>query len=123
MYNGSCLCGAISFRLRSEPKAVTNCHCRMCQKQHGAAFATYASVPKADLECLSGQELLTAYNSSGSIVRKFCRICGSNIEWSGSNEFTDWVSIPLASLDTAFAPTSIEDIHLESGAPWLHANR
>jgi len=95
----------------------------MCQKQHGAAFATYASVPKADLEYLSGQELLTAYNSSGSIVRKFCRICGSNIEWSGSNEFTDWVSIPLASLDTAFAPMSIKDIHLESGAPWLHANR
>ncbi|MFT3757808.1 GFA family protein [Thauera sp.] len=123
MHNGSCLCGAISFRLRSEPKAVTNCHCRMCQKQHGAAFATYASIPRADLEYLSGQELLTAYNSSGSIVRKFCSICGSNIEWSGSNEFADWVSIPLASLDTAFVPMNIEDIHLESGAPWLHANR
>lgn len=58
MYNGSCLCGAVSFRLQSEPKAVTNCHCRMCQKQHGAAFATYTSVPRADLEYLSGQELL-----------------------------------------------------------------
>ncbi|MBA1263498.1 GFA family protein [Stutzerimonas stutzeri] len=119
MYRGSCLCGAVSFRLRSEPKAVSNCHCRMCQKQHGAAFATYASLPRSDLEYLSGQELLTSYNSSGSIDRKFCSVCGSNIEWSGSEKFPGWVSIVIASLDTYFEPRSTKDINLESRACWL----
>lgn len=119
MYSGSCLCGAISFCLQSEPKAVTNCHCRMCQKQHGAAFATYASVLKSDLKYLSGQERLTSYNSSGSIVRKFCSVCGSNIEWSGGEKFPDWVSIALASMDTDFRPKNIKNVHLESKACWL----
>lgn len=119
MHSGSCLCGAISFRLQSEPKAVSNCHCRVCQKQHGAAFATYASVPKSDLRYISGQEFLTSYHSSGSIVRRFCSVCGSNIEWSGSEKFPDWVSIAVASLDTHFEPKSIKNIHLESKACWL----
>lgn len=119
MHSGSCLCGTVSFRLLSEPKAVSNCHCRMCQKQHGAAFSTYASVPKSDLEYLSGQELLTSYNSSDSIIRKFCSICGSNIEWSGGENFPDWTSIAVASLDTSFEPKSIKDIHIESRVSWL----
>ncbi|TLX57297.1 GFA family protein [Stutzerimonas nosocomialis] len=120
MHSGSCLCGAVSFRLRSEPKAVSNCHCRMCQKQHGAAFATYASVPRHDLEYLSAQ-LLTSYNSSRSVVRKFCSVCGSSIEWSGSEKFPDWVSIAVALLDSRFEPRSIKDIHLGSRACWLNS--
>lgn len=119
MHSGSCLCGAVSFRLLSDPKTATNCHCRMCQKQHGAAFATYASVPRPDLQYLSGQELLTSFNSSGSVVRKFCGICGSNIEWSGSKQFPDWVSITVASLEASFEPANIKDVHLESRVCWL----
>lgn len=119
MHKGSCLCGAICFELLSDPRAVSNCHCRMCQKQHGAAFATYASVPRADLKYLRGEDLLTAYNSSGSIIRKFCRVCGSHVEWSGSTQFPDWVSIPLTLLDTAFKPGKIQDIHVQSRAGWL----
>jgi hypothetical protein len=41
MHKGSCLCGAVAYELISEPKAVTHCHFKMCQKQHGAAFATF----------------------------------------------------------------------------------
>lgn len=119
MHSGSCLCGAVSFRLRSEPKAVSNCHCRICQKQHAAAFATYASVPRSDLEYLSGQERLTSFKSSKSVVRKFCGVCGSNIEWSGSEKFPDWVSIAVAVLDTSFEPKSIKDVYLDSKACWL----
>lgn len=122
MHSGSCLCGAVSFRLQSELKAVSNCHCRMCQKQHGAVFATYASVPRSDLEYLSGEGLLTSYNSSGAVVRKFCSVCGSNIEWSGSAKFPDWVSIAVALLDTSFEPKSIKDIHVESRVCWLQSS-
>ncbi|WP_416140983.1 GFA family protein [Marinimicrobium sp. C6131] len=119
MHKGSCLCGAVVFELLSEPKVVSHCHCRMCQKQHGAAFATYASLPKAHLNYVSGQEQLVCYNSSGNITRKFCGICGSNIEWAGSEAFPDWVSIAAATLDTLFEPKSIKEIHLESKACWL----
>ena len=120
MHRGSCLCGAVRFELASEPRAVTHCHCRMCQKQHGAAFATYASVPRADLRYTAGEDLLTAYNSSGSVLRRFCSRCGSSIEWSGSATHPDWAAIAIATLDTPLHPERIKDIHLESRAGWLH---
>ena len=118
MHRGSCLCGAVTFAIRSEPKAVTHCYCTMCQKQHGAAFATYASVPRADLSYLSGLEVLCAYNSSGGVLRKFCAVCGSNVEWSGSEAFPDWVSVAVALLDTPFEPARVKQIHLDSRAGW-----
>lgn len=121
MHRGSCLCGAVSFEVLSALKAVTHCHCRMCQKQHGAAFATYASVPKADVVYLAGQVLLTAYASSATVVRKFCCVCGSNIEWSNHQEFPGWVSIPIATLDTYVEPKQIKHVYLESQACWLQA--
>lgn len=94
----------------------------MCQKQHGAAFATYASVPKSDLRYTCGQDQLTSYNSSEGIVRKFCRVCGSNIEWSGSREFSNWASIAVAALDTSFCPERVKDVHLESKVCWLQGD-
>lgn len=121
MHKGSCLCGAVKYELLSEPRAVSHCHCRMCQKQHGAAFATYASLPKTDLRYVSGQEVMVAYNSSGNIMRKFCGVCGSSIEWGGSESFPDWVSIAVATFDTLFVTTSIKNIYLESRACWLDA--
>lgn len=121
MHKGSCLCGAVSFELTSDPKATTHCHCRMCQKQHGAAFATYASVARTDLKYTSGQETLVSYNSSKDIMRKFCGVCGSNIEWSGSDKYPDWVSVAVASLDTEFKPDNIRQLHWESRACWLES--
>ncbi len=119
MYKGSCLCGAIKYELKSEPKKVSHCHCSMCQKQHGSAFATYASLPRSELSYLSGLEALVEYNSSGSVVRKFCKVCGSNIEWSGSKEFPNWVSIAIATLDTLYKPKNIIEIYEGSKVCWL----
>ncbi|TQV88265.1 GFA family protein [Aliikangiella coralliicola] len=119
MYKGSCLCGKVSYELHSEPKAVSHCHCNMCQKQHGAAFATYASLPKSDLSYISGSEVLASYNSSESVVRKFCSNCGSSIEWSSSKKFPSWVSIAIATLDTPYNPSKIKNIYQASSVCWL----
>ena len=119
MYRGSCLCGKVSFELLEEPKATSHCHCTMCQKQHGAAFATYTSVRRSKFKYLSGQDLLTSYKSSDNIIRKFCSFCGSNIEWAGHPNYPNWVSVPVAILDTLFTPESIEQLHTESRACWL----
>ena len=118
MYKGSCLCGAVTYELTSQPVKVTHCHCTMCQKQHGAAFATYASLPKTDLVYTSGTESLAAYNSTGSVLRKFCKVCGSNIEWGGSSDYPDWVSIAIASLDTEYKPETINDIYEATKVCW-----
>ena len=120
MYEGSCLCGTVKYKLLCEPEYVAHCHCTMCQKQHGAAFATYASVHKDQLVYLSGADALSEYNSSSTIKRKFCTKCGSNIEWSGSPEYPDWVSITVATLDSPFSPGKIENIYTDTSVCWLN---
>lgn len=118
MHKGSCLCGEITYELASDPIKVTHCHCSMCQKQHGAAFATYASLPKNDLVYTSGSELLVAYNSTGSVIRRFCKVCGSNVEWGGSLDYPDWVSITIATLDSEYKPEKISDIYVDTKVCW-----
>ncbi len=118
MYKGSCLCGRVRYEINGEPKKASNCHCTMCQKQHGAAFATYVSVPRNTLHYLNKTDELSSYRSSGEITRRFCKTCGSNIEWSGSKKHPDWTSIALATFDTEFIPDKLSEIYIESKVSW-----
>jgi len=119
MLNGSCLCGSIKFKIMEIPKMVANCHCRMCQKQHGAPYATYMMLKKMNFIYISGSDYLKAYNSSSTIIRKFCSNCGSNIEWSGHPDYKEWVSIPITLLDSTFIPTRVENYYIESKCLWV----
>lgn len=71
----------------------------MCRKAHGAAFRTRASVKTSDFEFLSGEELLTYYESSIGEWRSFCSICGSNMITKFSR-FPDVYGFALGTLDT-----------------------
>ncbi len=119
MLSGSCLCGIIKFQILETPSMVANCHCRMCQKQHGAPFATYLTFKKENLIFIAGHDKLHSYNSSSTILRKFCSNCGSNIEWSGHPEYQDWVSVPATLLDAAFEPTEVGNYYIESKCSWV----
>ena len=45
-YKGLCLCGSIKYAVdKIEPK-MGHCHCSMCRKFHGAAFATFGEAKR-----------------------------------------------------------------------------
>ena len=46
MLRGSCLCGTVRYEIRGPVGRVSHCHCAMCRKAHGAAFATYGRVER-----------------------------------------------------------------------------
>ncbi|NER58865.1 GFA family protein [Pseudomonas sp. MAFF212428] len=118
-YQGSCLCSAVSFELVVPPKAVSHCHCSQCRKSHGAAFASYGSVPRSKLRVLRGANSIKTYASSPTVVREFCLTCGSTLFWSRSQgEYADWISIALGTLDTPFVPSKQKHVHVDSPAPW-----
>ncbi|NBF05925.1 GFA family protein [Pseudomonas sp. Fl5BN2] len=103
-HQGSCLCGAVTYRVSGELKAVTHCHCRKCQKSHGAAFASYASAPRATVSISDDSAALKDYESSPGVLRQFCCQCGSSLFWwDAQGEFSTWMSIAIATLDTPFA--------------------
>jgi hypothetical protein len=78
-HRGSCLCGGITYEIRGALTGVINCHCTMCRKAHGAAFRTRATVQTRNFTFLTGEALLTFYESSPGEHRSFCKLCGSVI--------------------------------------------
>ena len=118
-FQGSCLCGAVGYEIKSRPKALSHCHCSQCRKSHGAAFASYGSVPRADLHLIKGTDRITSYSSSESVLRQFCGQCGSSLFWSRSRgDYADWISIALGTLDTTFTSDKQQHVEVTSKSSW-----
>ena len=117
-YEGSCLCGQVRYSVSAEIEDVSHCHCSMCRKAHGAAYATYANVPSDSHKFVAGSEHLQVFKSSGHTERVFCSVCGSPLLWLNSVEFPGTASFPLGSLDTPFQTSAERHIFVASKAPW-----
>ena len=52
-----------------------HCHCSMCRRAHGAAFATYVGVDAEEFRWTSGENLVTNFDAG----RCFCCKCGSTL--------------------------------------------
>lgn len=77
--SGSCLCGAVRYRVHGALRPVVYCHCTQCRKAQGSAFAASVPVARADFELVSGLATLKAYRASPDKARWFCGECGSPI--------------------------------------------
>jgi hypothetical protein len=74
---GSCLCGAVRYEVDGPFSTMLHCHCSMCRKHHGAAFATFVGAPLMGFRWLAGRHHVEEYASSTHGRRNFCRHCGS----------------------------------------------
>jgi hypothetical protein len=74
---GSCLCGTVKYELDGPFEVMSHCHCSMCRKHHGAAFATFVTVPLSSFRWVAGEDALSTYQSSAYGKRTFCSKCGS----------------------------------------------
>lgn len=117
MLQGQCLCQAVTFTITQPPQRVSHCHCRMCQRQHGAAFATYLSVPHASLQ-LTGTGALRWYRSSPEVLRGFCQLCGSSLFWHHQQEPDDLIAVAVAALDNPPIFGEIRHLCVDERAPW-----
>ena len=111
--HASCLCGAIQFEVRRLMPLIAHCHCKMCQKFHGAAFSTFAEVKCQDVLWKSGQDLLTHYTADNKSVRSFCKKCGSSLFFeSRFNREQQTIEVALAAFD------SLENVHPDAHIFW-----
>jgi hypothetical protein len=115
MISGSCLCGGISFEI-DEVIALTHCHCSICRKLTGAAFATYAHVEVSKFRFLSGEELIRRFESTPGSYRGFCSVCGSIAP--GKAPYLSTVSIPAGLLDDDPGVRPKLHVFAASKAPW-----
>ncbi len=116
-HEGSCLCGAVKFKVAGELGEMMNCHCTHCRKSHGAAFATYIEVPWSRFEFVKGKDHLTTFKTDSSTKRSFCKTCGSIVVCFADSDKTN-LEISASVLDT---PTDLKpayDIYVRSKASW-----
>ena len=114
---GSCACGGIQYELSDHLFAVNHCHCSICRKVHGAAFATCGHAKAENFRWLRGEDLIASYKSSENNSRNFCKVCGSNVP--SLFQEMNYVRIPLGTLDDAPNINPSVHIFVASKAPWF----
>jgi hypothetical protein len=74
---GGCSCGAVRYRLSSEPLFVHCCHCLNCQRQTGSAFVINLLIEAERVEMLAAApQPVDVPRDDGSVQRIFrCRRC------------------------------------------------
>jgi hypothetical protein len=96
---GSCLCGAVGYRVEGPFLRFAHCHCTRCCKATGTGHATNLYAAPARFRWTSGQESIIRFDlpTARSFATTFCRYCGSPLPHhtrSGGE-----VVVPAGSLD------------------------
>lgn len=118
-YKGQCLCGQVKYQVDEIGNKMGHCHCSMCRRFHGAAFATYGEVKAEDFHWLQGEDALSVYQADNNTKRKFCKHCGSSLIFESAEGNQGVVEFALATLDAA--PNLNPDAHIYTSTQveWL----
>jgi hypothetical protein len=116
---GGCQCGAVRYRVTARPGWVGHCHCRMCQRAHGAPVVPWLVVAAEGVTFTKGA--LKRYRSSDKAERGFCGDCGTPLAWipTPRPDKPPRIDMALSTLDdpTVLSPT----VHIwcDSAMPWM----
>ncbi len=118
---GSCLCGAIRFRVDMPVKELRACHCRNCQKASGAGGSVNAVVPSTAFRITQGTpKRYSARADSGRLLhRYFCGDCGSPI-YSQRDTTPETVVVRAGAFDNAADMKIAAHIWTKSMRPWSY---
>ena len=116
---GGCTCGAVRYRLASEPLFVHCCHCLNCQRQTGSAFVINVLIETDRLEVLEGEPHAVSVPRSGDKKQKIwrCPKCQTAL-------FSQYTTphIRFVRAGTLDDPSSVApDVHIftRSKVPWV----
>lgn len=116
---GGCQCGRLRYRIAALPSWVGFCHCRMCQRAHGAPVVPWLVAAADSVVFTNGTP--RCYRSSAKAERAFCGDCGTPIAWipKPRPDKPLRIDIALATLDDPSALTPTVHIWCDSAMPWL----
>jgi hypothetical protein len=116
MVQGSCFCGTVRYEASGPFDSMMSCHCSMCRKHHGSAFATYVSAPLDHFRWLSGEDAVLGYKSSEHGMRYSCGVCGSTLPMMMPTLSLAWLPAGPLEGDLDFKPQT--HVFVGSKAPW-----
>ena len=112
---GSCLCGAIRFRIKGPYTDREMCHCSLCRKASGGGFTTTIATYAENLEWLQRDADINSYHHSDIYNPNFCSQCGSPVPLVGKGGAC---FIPAGSLDTDLKVGIRKHMFVGSKAAW-----
>lgn len=113
---GRCLCGAVRFLARGEPRWIAHCHCESCRRATSAALVTYAGFAIEDV-IWSGLDR-AKFSSSPGVERSFCPRCGSPLSFSGER-WPGEIHLFAVSFDDPGKLLPTVHVHAGEQLPWL----
>jgi hypothetical protein len=115
---GSCLCGAVTYKVTEPFKVAHNCHCSRCRHARAAAHASNAFVSIDGVEFLSGEDRLKSYKvpDARHFTQTFCEVCSSPMPRLDVERGV--AVIPMGSLDDDPGIRPVDHIFVASKAPW-----
>ena len=117
-YYGQCLCGSIKYKVDAIEVQMAHCHCTMCRKFHGSAFATFGAVKANNFHWLQGEKFLKTFHAPNRTKRQFCENCGSSLIFIPSNDTGEFIEFSLGTLDSEIQVKPDAHIFTKYGASW-----
>ncbi|MGH1486135.1 MAG: GFA family protein [Cellvibrionaceae bacterium] len=117
-YKDQCLCGLIQYEVDHIESRMGHCHCSMCRKFHGAAFATFGEAKKDHFRWTKGSEYLKTYHAPNNTKRQFCEHCGSSLIFMAANHDNTIVEFALGTLDSPIEEKPDAHIFTDNMANW-----
>jgi hypothetical protein len=118
---GGCACGAVRYRMQSEPLIVHCCHCTWCQRETGSAFALNAMIEADRVTLLQGEpERVATPSNSGKGQDIFrCATCRVAV-WSNYGGAGDKIHfVRVGTLDAGHALQPDVHIYTSTKQPWV----
>jgi len=119
MREGGCSCGAVRYRLTSEPLFVNCCHCLNCQCQTGSAFVINVLIEADRVELLSGDPAAVCVPREAGDDQVIWRCATCQVALFSNY---GWPAIRFVRAGTLDDPSSVApDAHIytRSKLPWV----
>lgn len=117
MYKGSCLCGAINVELSGSISDIIHCHCSLCRKNSGTAYATNGFINTSEFKVIDPQKKLGFFEFKPGKKRHFCTVCASPI-FSSNADNPSKLRVRLGLLDSDIEERPISHNFVSSKANW-----
>jgi hypothetical protein len=117
MITGRCECARVRYQVDGEISDFCHCHCSICRRIHGAAFATWGGVARDAFRFVSGEDQLSTYAYSDRSDSIFCSNCSSTLLVDFKTE-VDMLYITMGTVDGEVKCPPVYHQFAGSKAPW-----
>jgi hypothetical protein len=116
---GGCSCGAVRYRLTTEPLFVHCCHCLNCQRQTGSAFVINVLIEHDRVELVAGEPRPVEVGRDAGGAQRIFRCPDCEIAVFSEYGRPEVCFVRAGTLDDPSAVAPDVHIYTRSKVPWV----